>query len=147
MASKRTWRWLAIPAILLFFYLALDSMTGDSATMDEQNHIARGLAYLRTGDPRLSVEHPPLINALSALPLLTMPEIELPLDDASWQRRPPDVFWYIFAEEFLWGVNRDLDVQKILNYQDNICNNASALSRHSLYSYSGSASKVIALPT
>ena len=114
MASKRTWRWLAIPAILLFFYLALDSMTGDSPTMDEQNHIARGLAYLRTGDPRLSVEHPPLINALSALPLLTMPEIELPLDDASWQRQPADVFWYLFAEEFLWGANRDLDIQKIL---------------------------------
>ena len=110
----RTQRWLAIAAILLFFFLALDSMIGDSPTMDEQNHIARGLAYLRTGDPRLSVEHPPLVNVLSALPLLTMPEIELPLDQASWQRQPPDVFWYQFAEEFLWGVNRDLDIQKML---------------------------------
>ena len=110
----RTQRWLAIAAILLFFFLALDSMIGDSPTMDEQNHIARGLAYLRTGDPRLSVEHPPLVNALSALPLLTMPEIELPLDQASWQRQPPDVFWYQFAEEFMWGLNRDLDIQKIL---------------------------------
>jgi 4-amino-4-deoxy-L-arabinose transferase-like glycosyltransferase len=114
MVTKQTTRWLAIAAILLFFYLALDSMVGDSPTMDEQNHIARGLAFLRTGDPRLSVEHPPLVNMLSALPLLTMPEIELPLDHPSWQRQPPDVFWYLFAEEFLWGVNRDLDIQKIL---------------------------------
>ena len=114
MATKRFRRWLAIAAIWLFFYLALNSMIGDSPTMDEQNHIARGLAYLRTRDPRLSVEHPPLVNALSALPLLTMPEIELPLDHPSWERQPPDVFWYVFAEDFLWHANRDLDVQKIL---------------------------------
>ena len=114
MVTKSYQRWVAIAAILLFFYLALNSMTGDSPTMDEQNHIARGLAYLRTGDPRLSVEHPPLVNTLSALPLLMMPEIELPLDHPSWQRQPPDIFWYLFAEEFLWGANRDLDIQKIL---------------------------------
>jgi hypothetical protein len=114
MTIKRIERWTAVAAILLFFYLALNSMIGDSPTMDEQNHIARGLAYLRTGDPRLSVEHPPLVNVLEALPLLTMSEIELPLDQPGWQRQPPDVFWYQFAEEFLWGANRDLDIQKIL---------------------------------
>jgi hypothetical protein len=114
MVSKQVSRWLAIVAIWLFFYLALNSMVGDSPTMDEQNHIARGLAYLRTGDPRLSVEHPPLVNSLSALPLLTMSEIDLPLDDASWQRQPPDVFWYLFADKFLWETNRDLDIQKML---------------------------------
>ena len=114
MAQSRYSRWLAVAAILLFYYLALNSMTGDSATMDEQNHIARGLAFLRTGDPRLSVEHPPLINALSALPLLTMPEIDLPLDHPSWERQPPDVFWYLFAEAFLWQANRELDIQKVL---------------------------------
>ncbi len=113
MALHKRWQWAAIAAVLLFYFLALDSLTGDSPTMDEQNHIARGLAYLRTGDPRLSVEHPPLVNAISALPLLTMPEIDLPLDDASWQRTPPDVFWYVFAEKLLWELNRDLDMQQI----------------------------------
>ena len=81
--------------------------------MDEQNHIARGFAYLRTGDPRLSVEHPPLVNSLSGLPLLTMPEIGLPVDDASWDRQPADIFWYVFAEKFIWQVNRSLDIQQI----------------------------------
>ena len=104
----------AIAALLLFFFLALNSMTGDSPTMDEQNHIARGLAYLRTGDPRLSVEHPPLVNVLSAVPLLTMPEIKLPLGEPSWERQPPDVFWYVFAEQMFWQENRDLDIQKIM---------------------------------
>lgn len=101
-------RWLVVPAVLLFFFLALNSLVGDSPTMDEQNHMARGLAFLRTGDPRLSLEHPPLINALSALPLLTLPDVRLPTDHTSWQREPPDIYWYIFAELFLWQYNHDV---------------------------------------
>lgn len=96
--------WLAAAALLLYFFLALNSLVGDSPTMDEQNHIARGLAFLRTGDPRLSLEHPPLINSLSALPLLTMPELRLPTDHPSWERREG---WYEFADLFLWQYNRD----------------------------------------
>jgi hypothetical protein len=91
-------------AVLLFFFLALHSAVGDSPTMDEQNHVARGLALLRTGDPRLSLEHPPLVNGLSALPLLTLPAIRLPTDHPSWER--PEG-WYEFAELLLWQYNRD----------------------------------------
>ena len=97
--------WLAAAAVLLFFFLAIDSLVDDSPTMDEQNHIARGLAFLRTGDPRLSLEHPPLINGLSALPLLTMPELRLPTDHPSWERREG---WYEFADLFLWQYNHDV---------------------------------------
>ena len=99
---------LSVPLFLLFFWLALSSMAGDSPTMDEQNHLARGLAFLRTGDPRLSLEHPPLVNAISALPLLTLPDVRLPLDDPSWERQPPDVYWYVFAEKLLWEYNHDV---------------------------------------
>lgn len=95
---------LAVPFILLFYFLALDSMVGDSPTMDEQNHLARGYAFLRTGDPRLSLEHPPLINSISALPLLTEPGIDLPTDHPSWQQRDG---WYAFANELLWVRNDD----------------------------------------
>jgi 4-amino-4-deoxy-L-arabinose transferase-like glycosyltransferase len=95
---------LASAAFLLFFILTVDSLVADSPTMDEQNHIARGLAFLRTGDPRLSLEHPPLINALSATPLLTMPELRLPTDHPSWERREG---WYEFADLFLWHYNND----------------------------------------
>ncbi|MBP6470935.1 MAG: phospholipid carrier-dependent glycosyltransferase [Chloroflexi bacterium] len=100
--------WLITPLVLLFFWLAVSSMVGDSPTMDEQNHLARGLAFLRTGDPRLSLEHPPLVNALSALPVLTLPNIQLPTDDPSWQRQPPDIYWYIFAEKLVWQYNHDV---------------------------------------
>lgn len=96
---------ILIVATLLFFWLAMDSMVDDSPTMDEQNHLARGLAFLRTGDPRLSLEHPPLVNTLSTLPLLTLPEIRLPTDHPSWTRPQG---WYEFAELLLWQYNDDV---------------------------------------
>jgi hypothetical protein len=96
----------AVPIILLFFFLALDSAVGDSPTMDEQNHLARGLAFLRTGDARFSLEHPPLINSLSAAPLLLLPELRLPTDHPSWEA--PEG-WYAFAEQLLWVYNHDVE--------------------------------------
>ena len=103
-------RLVAVAMLLLSFFLAVDSLIDDSPTIDEQNHIARGLAFLRTGDPRLSLEHPPLVNVLSALPLLSMPELRLPTDDPSWNR--PEG-WYEFADLFLWQYN-DHEVDRIV---------------------------------
>ena len=40
-----------------------------SPTFDEPNHVTRGIAILRTGDYRLSLDHPPLANVLEALPV------------------------------------------------------------------------------
>ncbi len=100
---------LVVTAVWLFFFLALDSMVKDSPTMDEQNHLARGAAFVKTGDPRLSLEHPPLVNSLSGLPLLLLPDLQLPFDHPSWtQQQPPDVYWYIFADQFLWQANQDV---------------------------------------
>ncbi len=102
-------RALLIPFILLFWWLAFDSLTDDSPVMDEQNHLARGVAFLQTADPRLSVEHPTLVNSLAALPVLTLPQIDLPTDQPSWQDREPIMtFWYDFADQFLWRVNQDV---------------------------------------
>lgn len=110
MVDAVVWRrnLVVVTAVLLFFWLAMSSMVQDSPTMDEQNHLARGLAFLRTGDPRLSLEHPTLVNSLSALPLLTVPDIQLPLDHPSWQKQPPDIYWYVFADQLLWHVNDDV---------------------------------------
>jgi len=95
-------RWLVVTAVLLFFYLALNSLVGDSPTMDEPNHIGRGLAFIHTGNPQLSLEHPPLVNALSALPLLTM-SLDIPFDSPSWtDQEPAGIYWYTFAEEMTW---------------------------------------------
>lgn len=77
--------------------------------MDEQNHLARGLAFLHSGDPRLSLEHPPLVNSLSALPLLTLPTLHIPFDDPSWvDLAPAGAYWYFFADKLLWQANQDV---------------------------------------
>ena len=65
MANDYRQRLLVIPAILLFYFLALNSMVGDSPTMDEQNHIARGLAYMISGNETIpAAELPASFNWL-----------------------------------------------------------------------------------
>jgi hypothetical protein len=96
-------RFLTLLVILLTFGLALTSAVQKSPTMDEQNHIARGVAYLGTGDPRLSVEHPPLVNLLSGLPVHLLLHPSLPLDTVWWEAGE----WYHFADLFLWEANPD----------------------------------------
>ncbi len=103
--QSESMRWITVALLLLFFWLAMASMVDDSPTMDEQNHIARGYAFLKTADPRLSMEHPPLINAWAAVPLLALPDLQLPTDDPSWQREPIGWFWYDFADAFFWERN------------------------------------------
>jgi 4-amino-4-deoxy-L-arabinose transferase-like glycosyltransferase len=98
-------RFLTVGLLLLSFGLALTSAVQKSPTMDEQNHIARGAAYLGTGDARLSVEHPPLINVLSALPAHLLLDLELPLDSIWWEAGE----WYHFADRFLWDANQHPD--------------------------------------
>jgi 4-amino-4-deoxy-L-arabinose transferase-like glycosyltransferase len=90
--------------LLVSFGLAISSAVEKSPTMDEQNHIARGAAYLGTGDPRLSVEHPPLVNVLSALPAHLLLDLQLPLDQW-WEAGE----WYHFADNFLWHANHHPD--------------------------------------
>lgn len=104
-AMSYTPRLLAVALLMLCFGLALTSAVQKSPTMDEQNHIARGAAYLGTGDPRLSVEHPPLINLLSALPGHLLLRPNLPLDTVWWEAGE----WYHFADLFLWEANTNFE--------------------------------------
>jgi 4-amino-4-deoxy-L-arabinose transferase-like glycosyltransferase len=97
-------RFLIVGLLILNFWLALTSAVQKSPTMDEQNHIARGAAYLGTGDPRLSVEHPPVVNVLSVVPAHFLLDLSLPLDQW-WEVGE----WYHFADNFMWRVNEHPD--------------------------------------
>ena len=105
VAQRFVPRWAVVALLLLSWGLGLTSLVQKSATMDEQNHIARGAAYLGTGDPRLSVEHPPLVNVLSALPAHLLLDLHLPLDQW-WEAGE----WYHFADNFLWQANQRADL-------------------------------------
>jgi hypothetical protein len=98
---------LVVLALLLWLFLwGAYNARMQSPTMDEQNHIARGYALLRTGDPRLSVEHPPLINGLEALPLFLLDPLRMPTDDWSWEVSE----WYRFADLLMWHLSNPVEL-------------------------------------
>jgi len=65
---------LVIPVLVCVLLLWIGAVVtlaqlGMAPTYDEPNHVTRGIAILRTGDYRLSLDHPPLANVLEALPV------------------------------------------------------------------------------
>jgi 4-amino-4-deoxy-L-arabinose transferase-like glycosyltransferase len=102
--NMRTWEWLLLLLCLTIFGVqAVSSNQLKSATFDEEYHITRGYAYLRTGDFRLSFSHPPLVNLWTSLPLLWLPDINLPTEHPSWEESN----LLDFADEFLWRSNEN----------------------------------------
>jgi len=59
---------LAAAALILMGALLSHAALLESPTIDEPNHVMRGLAFLSTGDARLSVAHPPLGNLAQGVP-------------------------------------------------------------------------------
>ena len=100
-----------IATLLLLAFLAqvLLASPANSAAFDEEYHFATGYVYLRTGDPRLSTEHPPLVNVWNALPLLFI-NPDLPLDQPAWQNALTDDF----GDAFLWQANPDRAIPIVL---------------------------------
>lgn len=104
----------AIVALLCAAYLAqaLWSAWHSSATYDEPAHLAAGYTYLTRGDFRLNPEHPPVVKALAALPLLWFYEpIASRAQSSSAQLekafargiREPPAQW-TFGQEFFYGL-------------------------------------------
>ncbi len=94
---------MLLAGLLLFARQAGLSSPRKSAAFDEQYHVAAGYAYLKTGDFRMSLSHPPLVNVLSAVPLLFRQDVNLPLDHPSWDAGD----YFHFADVFLWQAQAD----------------------------------------
>lgn len=76
--------WILTAACLVSLAAAeLLSVGNEAQTWDEGIEIAAGYSYLKTGEYRFSVGHPPLSRVLAALPLLVLGPT-LPLADRSW---------------------------------------------------------------
>lgn len=104
-SNRLSWRDLVLLglAILLFVGQAALSSAQKSASFDEQYHLATGYAYLKTGDFRLSLTHPALINLLSATPLLFRDDVHLPLEHPAWAAGD----YFSFGQAFLWQGQSD----------------------------------------
>ena len=81
LRSTDRWVWIALVGLgLLYLLLAGTSLQRKSVTVDEPGHLAAGYLYLQSGDSRYASLNPPLINVVSALPLiLASPKPTVPL--------------------------------------------------------------------
>lgn len=73
--------------IIIMFFSAvfmLDSSYKESSIMDELAHIPAGYSYIKYFDYRLNPEHPPIVKALAAFPLLFM-HLNFPTDKTFWK--------------------------------------------------------------
>lgn len=84
--SKTVAGWTAAIAIAAVAgALLVWSAISESAIFDESAHIGAGYSYVRFFDYRLNPEHPPLVKALAALPLLFQ-KLNFPLADPGWTK-------------------------------------------------------------
>ena len=104
MNQKYT-RFLIVGILLVMFFVqATASMLQKSPTADEAaHHIATGYSFLKTRDFRLNSTAPPLMEELSAVPLLFMNDLRLPLDHPSWA----EIQRTEFGRQFLFVDNVD----------------------------------------
>ena len=73
VAGRPRWAWAALAVLAAgYLVLALGSLVGKSVTVDEFGHLPVGYHVLTSGDFRYCELNPPLMNALSALPLLAL---------------------------------------------------------------------------
>src|SRR3989344_1776427 len=99
--------WLSLGLIvLLSFVLMFSASIQESATMDELAHIPSGYGYVKYFDYRLNPEHPPLVKALAAFPLLFQ-NLNFPTDRSPWQSEINGQ-WAVGAQ-FLYESGNDAD--------------------------------------
>lgn len=93
---------LAALALLALVFQVLGCVRSTSATFDEPYHLGAGYAYLRTGDSRLSSDHPPLIDLWLSIPLAGL-DLNLPLESPAWEQAE----YGTFGDVFLWQANAE----------------------------------------
>jgi len=76
---------ILILIILASFALMFNASSQESAIMDELAHIPAGYGYDKYFDYRLNPEHPPLVKALAALPLIFQ-NLSFPTNSQYWQK-------------------------------------------------------------
>lgn len=95
---------LPVALLAAFAAMALGSMSHHSITGDEVTHLPSGYTYLKTGEFRLNLQHPPLIKALAGLPLLFL-DLKPVEDGIGWKKSRE----WVFGRDFLTNNREPLE--------------------------------------
>jgi len=77
LGKRGAWRWVSL-LLGIHLLLSYTSARRTAVIADEPFHLARGAGLVFFQDQSFAVSHPPLINFINGLALLTLPEINLP---------------------------------------------------------------------
>jgi hypothetical protein len=80
---------LAGALLVLYAWQAAPGITRMAPTFDEPAHIGAGLSYLKTGDFKINLQHPPLLKDIAAVPLI-LGGIAWPVKERDWIEAGPD---------------------------------------------------------
>src|SRR3972149_9699527 len=108
LARYSFWIGLVLLIIILGF-VQISSLLADSQTVDEGPHILAGCSYLKTGKILLNPEHPPLLKAWSALPLLIL-NPDLPEEVKNATKIPSELDQWGLSYEFLHKTRVPADI-------------------------------------
>lgn len=97
---------IVVVMVIVSATLMLNAARTDSAIVDELAHIPAGYSYVKYLDYRLNPEHPPLVKALAAFPLLFQ-NLNFPLQSFSWTNETNSQ-WTLGAQ-FLYESGNDAD--------------------------------------
>ncbi|NDJ53321.1 MAG: phospholipid carrier-dependent glycosyltransferase, partial [Chloroflexi bacterium] len=89
---------VAVVGLLIFFALAMGSMRDKSLTFDEGFYVARGWAFMQTGE-LLTLGHPPLAILLVGLGVSLEASLPDPRGLDGWLEGDPERV----SEDLLWG--------------------------------------------
>ncbi|MDP3052822.1 MAG: glycosyltransferase family 39 protein [bacterium] len=104
--SKKIPFFVLILILVVSFFAMISVSKQESAIMDELAHIPAGYSYLRYLDFRLNPEHPPLIKAISAIPLMSM-GLSFPVTQPSWTDNINDQ--WVAGNQFIYKSGNDAD--------------------------------------
>ncbi len=93
---------LLVGLLGLLFLQLITASPIKSPTFDEPAHIGAGLSYLKTGDFKVNLQHPPLLKEIGALPLVLM-GVRFPISPGDWKELGDKVRPF-----FQWNLGRDV---------------------------------------
>src|SRR5882672_4544222 len=100
---------LVLGLLLALFVQVYVTLRIKAPTFDEPAHIGAGLSYLKTGEFKVNLQHPPLLKEIGAVPLV-LTGVRWPMTPQSWgeiSRDPDPWFQWQLGLDVIFGNDRE----------------------------------------